>query len=624
MDLVAPAPVEGAGNRSALDAVCGIVARATEALLATMMAAMVVLVLWAVIGRFILHSAPNWLEEIAGFLFLWIVLAGGALGVYRDTNPRVNILMDRLPALLRDDLRLIADVTVLAYAAFLIDNGARFIHSVRNISAPGSGISMGYPDASLAVAGMLMTLFMVRTIYRETSWNVRRVVVAAVVGLAWLAIIMRGIPISSTALFPVMLGGVVVLLMLGVPVAFAIGAATLCSAAMASNLPLLLIPQNMIAGLNNFILLAVPFFLVVGAVMSSGSSAQRLLNVANSFVGSIRGGIGLADIVASAIFADISGSAIADSAAIGSVITPELQRQGFKPEFATALQAAAGSLGILFPPSITMILYAWVANVSISQLFLSLFLPGLLVTASFMVLVYVTAQREQLPAAGPWSWPEIGRSLKSGWGPLLMPVLILGGILSGITTPTEAGVIAVVYAALLSVAYRELPPRRYVSVLVEAAMMTGRIGLIIATARALGWLMVAYQGPQHILAALLSVSHSQLAMLLLVMLFLIVIHTVVEAATTILVVVPLLLPALATFGVDLRHFGVLLNLNSAIGLILPPTGICLYIACSMTGVPVGRAAKFALPFAGVLLADLLLLMFVPSISGFLPALFAPK
>ena len=622
--MVAAARIEAVENRSALDAVARLAARATEVALATMMAAMIGLVLWAVVGRFLLHSTPNWLEETAGFLFVWIVLLGGALGVYRDTNPRVNVLMDRLPAIVRGDLRLVADVTVLAYAAFLVDDGARFIHSVRNIIAPGSGVSMAYADASLAVAGGLMTLFMVRAIYRETQWNVRRIAIAAGIAVVWCAIIVRGVPLPASTLFELMLGGIVVLLLLGVPVAFAIGAATLMSAAMASNLPLLLIPQNMMAGLNNFILLAVPFFLVVGAIMSSGTSAQRLLRVANSFVGSIRGGIGLADIVASAIFADISGSAIADSAAIGSVITPELRRQGFRPEFATALQAAAGSLGILFPPSITMILYAWVANVSISQLFLSLFIPGLLVTASFMVLVYATAQREQLPASGRWSWTEIRASLKSGWGPLLMPFLILGGILSGVTTPTEAGVIAVVYAAMLAAVYREIPLRRCAGVLVEAAMMTGRIGLIIATARALGWLMVAYQGPQHMLETLLSVSHNQIAMLLMVMLFLIIIHTVVEGATTILVVVPLLLPALAMYGVDLRHFGVLLNLNSAIGLILPPTGICLYIACSMTGVSVGRATKFALPFAGVLLADLLLLIFVPQLSGFLPAFFAPK
>lgn len=601
-----------------------ILALAAAVLAASAMVLMIALVLWAVVARFTGLAAPGWLEECAGFLFLWIVFVGGALGVYRDTNPAVTIVMDRLPERLRGDLRIVADVSTLAYAAILVQYGIVFVNSVKAITAPGSGISMALVDASLLVAAVLMLVFSLSRIAAETAWNARRAGVALVTAAVWFAVLEHHVALSPSLLFTTMILGLLVLLLLGVPVAFAIGMGTLLAVSTSTTIPLLLMPQNMVAGLNNFILLAVPFFLVVGAIMAAGSSSLRLLGVANALVGWIRGGIGLADIVASAIFADISGSAIADSAAIGSVITPELTRQGFKPEFATALQAAAGSLGILFPPSVTMILYAWVANVSVAQLFLSLFVPGLIVTLSFMLLVYVTAVREQLPAAYPWSWRGLGRSIARGWGPLIMPGFILGGILAGFATPTESGVLAVVFAAFLSsVLYREISPRRYFELLVDSALMTGRIGLIIASSRALGWVMIANQGPQHVLDLLLKVAHDSATMLVLVNLFMILVHTVIEAATTILVVVPLLLPALVQYNVDPLQFGVLLNINSAIGLILPPAGICLYIACSMTKVSVEKAARFAIPFALVLGADLTLMLFVPQITSFLPSLF-PK
>lgn len=412
----------------------------------------------------------------------------------------------------------------------------------------------------------------------------------------------------------------IVLLVVGVPVAFILGLVAIV-AFQATNTSLIVVPQQGFQGIFNFILLALPFFILTGAVMESGGVSRRLTNFAGVLVGWMRGGLGMVDVVASVFFADISGSATADTAAIGSVMIPALIRRGYHPAFATALQSAAGSLGLLFPPSITMIVYAYVANVSVGKLFLAGFIPGLLVAASFMVVNYVTARRRGYPAEKFPTAGEVWTAFREAIWALLAPVIILGGILSGIFTPTEAGVIAAVYVILVSkFVYRELTLASLVDSLQKSVVTTARVTLLISMALVLGLVLTREQIPQTVASAFLSANSSPLVALLLLNILLIALHTALETGSTMIVVMPVVVPLLSALHVDLIHFGIILLVNSAIGINLPPIGFCLYISSSLSKVPLEKAALAMLPFTIALLVDLTIVTLFPQISLALPNL----
>jgi tripartite ATP-independent transporter DctM subunit len=576
-----------------------------------------VMIFYTLIGRFFLEYAPPMLGELSGYLFVWISFIAAAVVVHQRGHPRLEFVVGLAPEGVGEYLTLAAQFAVLAFFAALVWYGWQIVLSSSNTTAPTSGISMAYLYASLLVGSALATLYTLTEIVTEVRFTTGRFVLAVAVFSVTFLVLSRTIELPSGYVFTVLAVVLVLMMLIGMPVGIALGSASLMGMALTSHIPLLLIPQKMVDGLDSFVLVCVPLYLLVGGLMASGSTASRLLGIANALVGWVRGGIGLADVVASALFADISASAVSDVAAIGAVVGPELVRRGFRPEQAAALQAAAGVQGILFPPSLTMIVYAWVADVSVGQLFLNLFIPGLIVMFSFMLVVYVMARRNGLQACGKPNVPEIAHAFKRGFLVLWTPVIILGGIVSGFATTTEVGVIAVAYALLLEVViYRDLPLRKVGDVIIDAAIITGRIGIILASATALGWILVANEGPQKVIDALIPIAPNAFVLLILINLFLIAIHTVLEAQTTILVIVPLLVPALEKFHVSMVHFGVILNLNSAMGLILPPIGICLYVVSSLMNVPVGRVARFALPFVAVLAVDLALVIAFPKLSTF--------
>ena len=586
-----------------------------KAFLVLAMLALCGLTLYIVFGRFVLHYAPPMLSEFSGFVFVWICFIGAAVVLWQNTHARIDTLLAYLPSRAARVLEILSHFAVLAFFLAMTWYGYQVVDSVYDTTAPTSGISMAFLYGALFVAGVLSSLYTVTALVTRYHLGITKLILGAVVlGVVFAAL--SGVVVLPTSFVFAVLGTAILsMIAIGAPIAVCLGFAAFMGIALTSYIPLLVVPQKMVDGLNTFVLAAVPFYLLVGGLMASGSTATRLLRLANAMVGWVRGGIGLADIVASAIFADISGSAVADTAAIGSVIGPELMRRGFRREYAAALQAAAGAQGILFPPSVTMIVYAWVANVSVGDLFLSLFIPGLLVMVSFMVVTYITARVENLPAVGRFSIREFGSSFRGGFMVLWTPIIILTGILTGVATPTEIGVIAVVYTFLLEVfIYKDLTLHHCGSVILQAALTTGRVGLLIASASALGWILVANEGPQMVINWLVPIAHSPIMLLILLNLFLVAIHTVLEAQTTTLVIVPLLLPVLARYDISLIHFGVILNLNSAIGLIMPPIGICLYMVSTLFDVPVGRVVKDALKFAAILAIDLAIVIAFPSFS----------
>jgi len=411
-----------------------------------------------------------------------------------------------------------------------------------------------------------------------------------------------------------------VLLLLGVPVSVALGVGA-ALALVESHTSLVIVGQQLFNGLNSTVLLAIPFYMYTGAVMERSGLADRLIDLAKALVGSFRGGLGMVDVVASMFFADISGSATADTAAIGSVMVPGLRKAGYSGPYSAALQSASGSLGLLFPPSISQIVYAYVAQISPAKLFAASLVPGILVACSFMVVNYLSALRFNYPRGDRFSFPQLGRALRDAIWAVLAPVLILGGIFSGIVTPTEAGVVAGVYVTLVGfLVYRSLSLRSMGAVLVKTVRNTARVMFLLGSALILGLYLIREQVPQAVASHLGGVAHNPLLLLLLINLILLVAHTVLETIASIIVIVPVLLPLFGIAGIDLVYFGIILLVNSAIGINFPPVGFCLYIGASIAEVPLEAAARAILPFLAMLVVDLILVTLLPNLSLWLPSI----
>lgn len=416
----------------------------------------------------------------------------------------------------------------------------------------------------------------------------------------------------------------IVLLALGVPVAVCIGiAGTLAIAS--TGTPLLIIPQQLFANLDNVGLLAIPFFMLTGAIMDSGGVSRRLIDFSQALVGFMRGGIGQVTIVASMFFADLSGSATADTAAIGSVMIPGMVKKGYSAPFAVALQSSAGSLGLLSPVSMSMLVYAYTANVSVGTMFIAGILPMLLVVTSFMVVNYVTAVRHNYTAVEPFSFRNLIVTFRQAFWALLTPVIILGGILGGVFTPVEAGVVAAIYVTLVSAfIFRTLTLHHFKEILTKTAINTTRVTFLLGLAFVLGRYLIEAQIPLHVANSFLLITTSAVVLLILVNLFLIAIHAVLETISSIVVVIPVFMPLVLQMHIDPVVFGVIILINSAIGINLPPIGFCLFTAASIGGVSVERATKAILPFILALVLDLAIIIAFPQIPRFIPDLLGVK
>lgn len=416
----------------------------------------------------------------------------------------------------------------------------------------------------------------------------------------------------------------VAILALGVPVAVCIGlAATIALAS--TGTPLLVIPQQLFSNLNNFSLLAIPFFMLTGAIMDSGGVSKRIIDFSQALVGSLRGGIGQVTIVASMFFADLSGSATADTAAIGSVMIPGMIKKGYSAPFAVALQSAAGSLGLLSPVSMSMLVYAYTANVSVGTMFIAGIIPMLLVVISFMLVNYMTAVRRNYTAVVPFSGKILWITFKQAFLALLTPLIILGGILGGIFTPVEAGVVAALYVTAVSrFVFKSLDLSHFKEILTKTAVNTTRVSFLLGLAFVLGRYMIEAQIPARVANNFLLLTTSAVVLLILINLFLIATHTVLETISSIVVVIPVFMPLVAQMGIDPIVFGVIVLVNSAIGINMPPIGFCLFTAASIGGVSVEKATKAIMPFILALLLDLALIIAFPQIPRFLPDLLGMK
>ena len=382
--------------------------------------------------------------------------------------------------------------------------------------------------------------------------------------------------------------------------------------------------EQILQGLyNSFVLLAVPLFIVAANIMNAGTISERLLKFCVAIVGRFKGGLGHVNVTASLIFSGMSGSAVADAAGIGKIIIEMMTKDGrYSPGYAAAITAASATIGPIIPPSIPMVLYALVSNVSIGALFLAGILPGLVMGAVLMGMNAVLAHRRGFGTERPVPFRELPAVTARAFPALLMPVILLYGIYGGLTTPTEAAAVAAFYALLLAALfYRALSWRGLYGIFVESARASASVGIVIGGALILNYIVISEGIPGQISALMAGLDVSPVVFLLGVNLAVLLLGCVLDASTIILVIVPLFLPTCRALGIDLVHFGVLITVNAMIGLITPPYGILLFVINAVTGIPLRAIIAEIWAFLAVLIAALLLLMLVPGITLFLPRLF---
>lgn len=413
----------------------------------------------------------------------------------------------------------------------------------------------------------------------------------------------------------IVLGIIVLLTLINVPIGFALSIATILAILWTGAASLSVVPLNLFSGASSFPLLAIPLFILAGGLMETAGISQRLVNLAASLVGFIRGGLAMVTVVATMIQSEISGSSVADAAAIGKVVIPAMEKRGYPRALSAAIVSNAASAAILIPPSIPMIIYAWMAEVSIAKLFFAGFLPGFIAGGAMMALAYWYARRYNLPVEQKFSAREVGRSTLQAFWALFIPIVIWVGILGGIATATEVAALAVVAALAIGVfIYRELSARQTWLILKDSVAQTAAVMLIVASSAVLGWFLTSEQVPQKFARLILETTDNKYLILLFLNLFFFVAGIFLHSAAAIILIVPIVLPLVREIGVDPIHFGIIVTINLGIGQQTPPVATVLFTTAAIARLPFWDVFRVGWPFTLVLAFVTLLVTYVPWIS----------
>lgn len=410
-----------------------------------------------------------------------------------------------------------------------------------------------------------------------------------------------------------------VLLLLGVPIAVILGVSTMISLVFFSSTPLHIITQQLFNALDKFVLLAIPFFILAGAIMTRGGIAKKLIAFVNALVGWFPGGLAMAGILACIFFAAISGSSPATVVAIGSIMIPALIKAGYGEKFSLGLITVSGSLGIVIPPSIPMILYCLVMNVSVAELFMAGVVPGLLIGLALMVYTYVIAKKNNWRIETKASLSELVRTAREGIWALALPFVVLGGIYTGVFTPTEAAAVSVVYALLVELfIYKEFGWSDITEICQDAAILSACLLFILSCAMTFIWLLTAEQIPHQLADIIIQHIHSPWMFLLTVNILFLILGCFMDDVSAMLILAPLFLETLNRYGIDLVHFGIVMVLNIQMGMLTPPFGLNLFVASGITKQPIMKIAAGVMPFLLIMLICLMLVTYIPWISLALP------
>lgn len=563
-----------------------------------------------------------WTEELSGFIFIWLVYLALPQVIKRRDMIRVEMVYDLLPQRIQKMTWVIVDVLFFILTATITVEG---VHSLQTLLefpqiAPTLQISYFIPYFILPLGFGLSCMRLMQDFYGQAKeCGLLDTVIGCVLAGIIVAPVLLGVALpTATFLF----GYFIFFFLIGVPVAISLGLAALMTAVGADAIAVNYIARLSFTSINSTTIMCIPFFIAAGTFMGVGGLSSRLFKLADQLLGNLYGGLALATIATCMIFAAMSGSGPATVAAIGSMTIPAMVERGYDKYFSAAVVACAGAIGVMIPPSNPFVVYGVSANASVGKLFLGGIVPGLLTGSVLMVISFFWSKKMQ------WKGDSEKRSIKSvafsfwdaKWA-LLVPDIILGGIYSGIMTPTESAAIAALYGLLVGAfVYREINTKNFVSCLVDSCMTTATIVSLIAMATIFGNIMTVEQIPRLIANFILGITSNKILILLMINILLLIVGTFMEALAAIVILTPILLPIATGVGVDPVHFGVIMVINLAIGFVTPPVGVNLFVASGVARLKLQTLSKTALPFLAGMIVILLLVTYVPEICLWLPSL----
>lgn len=405
----------------------------------------------------------------------------------------------------------------------------------------------------------------------------------------------------------------------GIPIYLALGIGTLVALNVA-DMPLIVLPQKLFAGMNSSSLLCIPFFILAGNIMSRGLT-QKLIDASNALIGWVKGSLAVVTVLASALFGAISGSGVATASAIGGITIPSMKEEGYPDNFAAAIAGMASILGPIIPPSVTLIVYASITDLSVSKLFIGSVIPGILMASGLAIYALYYGKKHDLPVHEKKTPKQIAMTFKDSIWALLMPVIILGGIFGGIFTPTESAAIAVVYALIVCMfIYKDMTLKSFYNVLVDSCIGTATIMMLVGISKSSGYVITTSGLPHQVLNFFSSVTDSKIIVLLLLNLLFLVIGCLMEANAAIIMMTPILLPLLGAFGIDPLQFGIIMSFNLCVGLVTPPVGICLLMTNQIAEASFAKTLKAVLPMLLIGIVVLMMVTYIPPVTTFLPTL----
>lgn len=578
-----------------------------------LMVAAVVIILIEIIYRYLLRQPFTSGVDLQTILFTWIVFLSIPRAIWLDSTPRIGMTR-YLGARLQDLARAVQVGVSFGFFAIILLSYHELSPSLAATSIPTLGVSGNVSGRAVGVGGALMMVMLALRCWRElVSWRILAIAVGA---LASVEIVLHAG--HSLTIGLVLLA---VLIALDAPIAIALGLAGSVLVVGGDFAQTSLPARQLLGPMQNIALLAIPLFLLMGGFVASTRLARDLGRLVRAVLGWIPGGSALASVVTGAVFANISGSAIADSAAIGSIYIPQMKREGYPPEEAGALQAAAGVVGVVFPPAIAMILFSSVAQINVIEVFKAVIIPGLMVVVGMAAVTLWRARR--IPGVAghtqPFHLPELGRSLPRASIVLLIPIILDVGILSGVFTPAESGAVAILITVVLLVISASSEVRTLGRAFATAANNTSTVMFILISVSIINYGFVV-SGVGEKVDDLLGRISSPLVLLLVINLIFAIVHEFVDAAPTILVLVPLILPAITLANVSLLQLASVIAINSTIGAILPPVGVSLYVSASIAGVEPGRLMRPILSYVASSVVVLALVTLIPQFSTWLPGL----
>ncbi len=597
-------------------------ASGAQVVVTALLAMMVAVIFLQVFCRYALNNPLNWAEESTLIFLVWMTFLGSVTVARKNQWIFIDVLLTVLPGRVLDHLAILSHAASILFYVVLIKEGLALAYAQKEMMTSALEISWGWIYLAVPLSSLLLLFHSFRATVTKLRENpfVLVSLLSAAVAISILATLLPSF--RSSINFPSFLFMTMIFLFLiGMPVGIALGVTSMIFVLTKGDMLLTIFPQNMIGGVDSFPFLAVPFFILAGELMERGGVTVKLVQFASAIVGHIRGGLGHVAVVANLIMAGMSGSEVADAAATGSVLIPSMKQKGYHPAFAAGIIAAASVIGPIFPPSIPFVIYGALASTSVLRLFLGGVVPGVLMAFFLMGAVYLVARKAGYQREKKANLTSLLAVSKSSMLALFMPLIIIGGMLAGIFTPTEASNVAVIYALFLGVVvYRQTTLKDIVGAFSRIAVMTAGIMYIVATASIIGWIVAREQIPQQLMEFLLSFGKNPWAILTIVNLILLFLGCFISSIPITLIMIPMLIPVIRQLHIDPVHFGVVFTLNVMIGLNTPPFGMAMFIVCKIAQVSVIEFVRQWWPFFVALLLSLGVVTYVPAAVTWLPNL----